>query len=167
MTTLARLALAELHQRKASVDAAVNAGTYPREKGEQLLRCWLSIALAAGARPGECSSLLGMWAEDAGLDDRHARLVLLDDGPPRTEWLAELARARDAAGSKARANPTDMKLSLRHHALDSLCIYLGGRPEHAQKQDALTVGETSGADNGDKDRPPPVGAPNQFELEAA
>lgn len=135
MTALARLALAELHQRKASVDAAVNAGTYPREKGEQLLRCWLSIALAAGARPGECSSLLGMWAEDAGLDERHARLVLLDDGPPCTAWLGELARARDAAGGNARTHPTDLKLSLRHHALDSLCIYLGGPPEAAAERE--------------------------------
>jgi len=129
VTALARLALAELHQRKASVDSAVAAGFYPREQGERLLRCWLSIALAAGARPGDCSTLVGMWVEETGLDDRHARVVLLDEGPPRGTWLAELARARDAAGTKARAHPTDMKLSLRHHALDSLCIYLGGPPE--------------------------------------
>lgn len=149
MTALSRLALAELHQRKASVDSAVAAGFYAREQGERLLRCWLSIALAAGARPGDCSALVGMWVEDAGLDDRHARIVLLDEGPPRRTWLAELARARDAAGAKARAascstavgqkepHPTDMKLSLRHHALDSLCIYLGGPPEApAQKASA-------------------------------
>lgn len=131
MTALAPLALAELHQRKASVDSAVAAGIYPRDQGERLLRCWLSIALAAGADPGDCSALLGMWAEEHGFDARHARIVLLDEGPPREQWLAELARARDAAGTKARAHPTDMQLSARHHALDSLCIYLGGRPEAA------------------------------------
>lgn len=129
MTALANIALAELHQRKASVDSAVATGRYPRNKGERLIRCWLSIALAAGARPGECSALLGVWAEEVGLDDRHASIVLLDEGPPRAEWIAELARARDAAGEKARAHPTDHKLSLRHHALDSLCIYLGGPAE--------------------------------------
>lgn len=143
MTALAPLALAELHQRKASVDSAVAAGIYPRDQGERLLRCWLSIALAAGADPCDCSALLGMWAEEHGFDARHARLVLLDEGPPREQWLAELARARDAAGNKARrascsaavgrkeTGPTDMQLSARHHALDSLCIYLGGRPEAA------------------------------------
>lgn len=131
MTALAPLALAELHQRKASVDSAVAAGIYPRDQGERLLRCWLSIALAAGAEPADCSALLGMWTEEHGFDARHARIVLLDEGPPREQWLAELARARDAAGTKARAHPTDMQLSARHHALDSLCIYLGGRPEAA------------------------------------
>lgn len=135
MTALANLALAELHQRKASVDSAVAAGFYPREKGERLLRCWLSIALAAGAEPGDCSALLGMWAEEIGLDAKHARIVLLDEGPARSEWLAELARARDAAGAKARSHPTDMQLSVRHHALDSLCIYLGGPPEAPAEQE--------------------------------
>lgn len=134
MTVLAPLALAELHQRKASVDSAVAAGFYPRDKAERLLRCWLSIALAAGADPGDCSALLGIWAEEHGFDSRLARIVLLDDGPPREEWLAELARARDAAGNKARAHPTDLKLSARHHALDSLCIYLGGPSEMQSAQ---------------------------------
>ena len=137
MTALANVALAELHQRTASTHAAVHAGRMRRVDGERFLRCWLSIALAAGARPGECSALLGNWVEETALDERHARIVLLDNGPPKTEWLAELTRARDHAGGKARARHTDMTLSVRHHALDSLCIYLGGPSEMQTAQREL------------------------------
>lgn len=145
MTALANVALAEFHQRTASTHAAVHAGRMRRVDGERFLRCWLSIALAAGARPGECSALLGNWVEETELDERHARIVLLNNGPPKTEWLSELARARDHAGGKDRSardqwgesDPRTLPLSTRHHALDSLCIALDGPTESPAEQQKL------------------------------
>lgn len=125
MSFLANIALAEFQQRKASIDAAVRVNRFDRDEGERLLACWLSIALAAGARPGECSTLLADWQREKGLGDAQARSMLLALGPDRADWTAELTRARDAAAKKARAHPTDDQLGARHHNLDSLCIYLG------------------------------------------
>lgn len=123
MSFLANIALAEFQQRKASIDAAVRVNRFDRDEGERLLACWLSIALAAGARPGECGPEVDRW--QGKLADQYARFILLHDGPPRADWQAELTRARDAAAKKARAHPTDDQLGARHHNLDSLCIYLG------------------------------------------
>ncbi|MBX7459526.1 hypothetical protein [Qipengyuania huizhouensis] len=133
MSALARLAADEYRRRKASVDAAVADRRFDRAEGEKLLRCWLSIALTAGARPADCDALLGYWQEERKLTDVYARYILLEQGPKRKVWQAELTRARDAAGGKARAAAEDigwedrrtLDLSLRHHALDSLAIYLG------------------------------------------
>ena len=129
MTTLADLALAEFHQRQASIDAAVHANRYARADGEKKLACWLAIALSAGARPGECTAILADWQADRGHDDATARAVLLSGGPPKAEWSLELTRARDAAARKARAHPTDDRLCARHWQLESLCIYLGCEAE--------------------------------------
>ena len=129
MSPLASIGLEEFRRRKASVDRAVAARRYRREDGEQLLTRWATIALAAGAAPREISAVHEAWQEDAGLSDVYARHILLEQGPSHAEYIAELARARDAAGEKARANPAEHDLSVRHHALDSLCIYLGGPSE--------------------------------------
>lgn len=135
-TPLATLAIAEFHQRKASVDAAVKAGRYRRGEGERLLGLWLAIALEAGAPPGECAAVIGFWQDDCGYSDGMARHILLRDAPPRAAWEAELARARAAAGAKARAHPTEITLQLRHAALDCLAIYLGVGPEQPLKEAA-------------------------------
>ena len=156
MTILARLAADEYRRRKASVDAAVAEGRFDRGQGEKLLRVWLSIALTTGARPADCDALLGYWQEERKLSDVYARHILLEQGPRRTVWQAELTRARNAAGTKARNaaqelggegsedNPASsseavgrkqraLDLSLRHHALDSLAIHLGCPPEFASE----------------------------------
>lgn len=127
MTALAPIALEEYHHRKASVDAAIAHSGFARQEGERLLRCWLAIALTAGAKPSECGPEVDRW--QGSLADHYARFLLLEDLPPRDQWLGELTRARDAAARKARNHPTDIELGTRHHALDSLCIYLGGAPE--------------------------------------
>ena len=137
MNILARLAADEYRRRKASVDAAVAEGRFDRGQGEKLLRVWLSIALTTGARPADCDALLGYWQEERKLSDVYARHILLEQGPRRTVWQAELTRARNAAGIKARNAAQELgweerrtlDLSLRHHALDSLAIHLGCPPE--------------------------------------
>ncbi|MBX7496794.1 hypothetical protein K3172_13085 [Qipengyuania sp. 6B39] len=129
MSYLTRIALAELHQRKASVDEAVRMRRFDREAGERLLACWLSIALAAGAAPRECFALVEHWQEDNEYSDSAARAVLLSDGPRRHEYLAELARARNLAAGKARANPTNRALQTRHADLECLAILLGAPSE--------------------------------------
>ena len=134
---MARLAADEYRRRKASVDAAVAEGRFDRGQGEKLLRVWLSIALTTGARPADCDALLGYWQEERKLSDVYARHILLEQGPRRGVWQAELTRARNAAGAKARAAAQELgwkegktlDLSLRHHALDSLAIHLGCPPE--------------------------------------
>lgn len=127
MTVLARLALQEYRQRKSSVDAAAHAGGFAREEGERLLRCWLAIALTVGAKPSDFGPEVDRW--QGRIADHYARFLLLEALPPRRQWLAELTRARNAAAMKARAQPTDIDRSARHHGLDCLCIYLGGEPE--------------------------------------
>lgn len=127
MTALAPIAIDEYRRRKASVDTAVHAHRFARDEGERLLRCWLAIALTAGAKPSECGPEVDRW--QGRLADHYARFLLLEELPGRAIWLGELTRARDAAARKARLNPTDAALSARHHGLDCLCIYLGGEPE--------------------------------------
>lgn len=127
MTLLPPVALDEYRRRKASVDSAVHARKFARAEGERLLRCWLAIALTAGAKPCDCGPEVDRWK--GRIADHYARFLLLEELPPRDIWLGELTRARDAAARKARLNPTDTALSARHHGLDCLCIYLGGEPE--------------------------------------
>lgn len=135
--SLATLAVAEFHRRKASIDEAVAAHRFPRAQGEANLRLWLAIALTAGARPRDCGALFEHWQEECEYSDAIARVILLEDGPSREEWHAELARARDAASSKARARPTDRSAQERSLTLQCLAIALGVSAEaHAMKEAA-------------------------------
>lgn len=129
MTPLATLSLAEYRRRKAAFDDAVNARGYPREQAEKTLACWLSLALAAGVKPADCGAVVEYWQKERGLSDSWARHILLWQGPSEAECHAELARARDQAAAKARANPTDRQAQQRHLTLDNLAIYLGLAPE--------------------------------------
>lgn len=129
MNALARLAALEFAQRKQAVDEAVATRRYHRDQGERLLRLWLAIACAAGAAPRELTPLLADWQEETGHGDALARHILLDQGPSRDQWLAELRRARDTALAKHRANPADASIRDRHLALSTLTICLSDVPE--------------------------------------
>lgn len=153
MTALATIALDEYRRRKASVDTAVHARGFAREEGERLLRCWLAIALSAGAKPSECGPEVDRW--QGRLADHYARFLLLEELPPRRIWQGELTRARDAAARKARLAPTDAALGTRHHALDSLCIHLGcdsefGAPSNAGRSASAELGSAAGAATGSR-----------------
>lgn len=122
---LASLAIQEFERRKASVDQAVARHAWSRADGEAMLANWAAIAMACGAAPREVSAIHEAWQEDMGLTDVYARMILLEEGPSHATYTAELARARAAAGEKARANPTNTQLQARHLGLDCLAIYLG------------------------------------------
>ena len=133
MTFLADAALAEFRHRKASIDAAVAAGTFPRAKGEWALGCWLAIALAARVPVAELGAIYEFWAdevaEEGGLTGAALAAELHRRCPLPSQWQPELARARDQIAPRARANPTDQALGLRHLHLEALAIHLGADPE--------------------------------------
>ena len=133
MTFLADAALSEFRHRKASIDAAVASGTFPRAKGEWALGCWLAIALAARVAVGELGAIYEFWADDvaegSGLTGAALLVELHRRCPPPAQWRPELARARDQIAPRARANPTDQPLGLRHLHLEALAIHLGADPE--------------------------------------
>ena len=125
MSALASIALVEFNRRKASIDAAVNAGRFPRERGEALLACWLTIGLLCGAPPSAFGSMAQRWLAQERMPENVAARWLIEDGPIQSQWQAELERARNEAGRKARARHGDAALSERWRCLDALAIYLG------------------------------------------
>lgn len=105
---LARIAMEEFTTRRQALQQAARSGRRPASSCENMARCWLAIAFAAGARPPEAD---GFFFADHIAD--------------RADWQAELARARDAAVAKALAHPTDREFSARAMWLSSLALHLG------------------------------------------
>ena len=129
MNSFAYLALVEYRRRKDSVDRAVSAGRFGRADGEALLARWLGIARACGVPVQDLEPLLAEWT---GLPHD-----LGDHLPPRTDCLAELARARDAAAAAAAASPNDKARHTRSMTLSTLAHYLGApAPARAQLKEA-------------------------------
>ncbi len=104
---LAHIALDEFTRRRASMRRAVHGG-YSAALANHNAQMWLAIAFACGARPPEAEGFTRAS----------------DIADPR-EYLAELARARDAAVQKAINNTSDRELSMRSFAIASLALHLG------------------------------------------
>ncbi len=110
---LARIAEAELRQRTAALKQAVDNGDWPGDPANETARLWLAIAAAAGAKLPE------MQVPAIFPIGRTCTIMAHQIAEP-SAYLAELARARDAAIAKAEAHPQDLRLDQRARDLIAL-----------------------------------------------
>lgn len=114
---LAIIAVEEFERRRSAMREASRSGRVPVQQAEANARCWLAIACAAGASIEQLPDL-----SDPAFPDRALEPWQIE---PEQNWKAELARARDAAATKAIADPTERELAMRSFGLASLALHLG------------------------------------------
>lgn len=118
MSAIALIAVDEFTRRRQALRHAARQGLRPAAECESKAWAWLAIAAAAGA---DLPELMVDCIWPAGARGR----LRADEIMPRERYLAELARARDAAVAKALANPANRELSMRGFCLSSLALNLG------------------------------------------
>jgi hypothetical protein len=117
-TTLAKIAEAELTRRRAALARAVEGGAVSAAAANDNARLWLAIAAKAGAilPELELQTIFPLGGKT---------LIQWFDIADAPELLAELARARDAAITKAEAAPKDLAADQRARDLIALAEALG------------------------------------------
>lgn len=115
---IATIAAQEFTRRRAALEQAHAAGTISAEAANDNARLWLAIAGKAGADLPELA-VPCIWPEG-----KVARMEWFELAE-RAEFLAELARARDAALRKACEHPADLAALQRGWDLQCLAIALG------------------------------------------
>ena len=125
-SALAEIAIEEFTVRRHALREASRSGRKPASQCEKMARCWLAIAAAAGATSADLPELA-----DPDREGHDFRPWQIED---RADWMAELARARDAAVKKALELERDPALKqrgdsaeirMRSFGLSSLALHMG------------------------------------------
>lgn len=116
--TIAKIAEEEFSRRRAALKRAVDGGDWPGDPANETARLWLAIAAAAGAKLPELqvTAIVPLGKTCA---------ITASNIAEPSAYLAELARARDAAITKAEAAPKDLAADQRARDLIALAEALG------------------------------------------
>jgi hypothetical protein len=121
----AAFALAEYDRRREKLVLALADRTITPDRARHQQRCWLAIAILAGAEPADASAELEYQRRASPHDPRAARAFAADHCAPRPAWSAELTRAAVVALRAADAPGARPETLTRARHLRRLREHLG------------------------------------------